>query len=139
MEYHRQNGAGAHEGGTAAGLRLAAVGNAAEQGQHKQGQDVIQRHDNAGGGLAQAELAGQRHGDGHIVDLPESADQEEGKADEKGAFVIELHRDSSVHMDRGDGYRHYRPEAGKSPALSDPLGPVSGSRPEKSLKKADFS
>ena len=98
QEHHKgncQHGAGADEGGAASGFGLTAVGDTAEQGEHEQSENVIQRHDDAGGGLAQAELAGQCHGNGHVVDLPEGTDQEEGEADQNGAFVIELHRGPS--------------------------------------------
>ena len=95
QENDGQNGAGADEGSAAAALALAAVGNTAEQGQHEQGQNIVQGHDDTGCGLAEAELAGQGHGNGHIVNLPEGADQEKRKADKNGTLGIELHGVSS--------------------------------------------
>ena len=98
QENHCQNGAGADEGGTAAAFAFVTVGDAAEQGQHEQGQDIIQRNNNTGSGLAQAEFAGQGHDDGHIVDLPEGTDQEKGEAYQNRALIVELHRRSSVRV-----------------------------------------
>ena len=69
----------------------AAVRYGAEQGQHKQGQHVVQRHDHAGPALLHAELVGEDQGNGVVVGLPEGADQEKGEAHQYGAFVVEFH------------------------------------------------
>ena len=92
QENDGEHGAGADEGGTAAALALVPVGNTAKQRQHEQRQNVIQRHDHTGSGLAHAEFAGEGHGNGRVIDLPEGADQEKGKADQNRALVVELHR-----------------------------------------------
>ena len=68
-----------------------AVGDMAEQRQQEQCQHIVQRHDNAGPGLAHAELVGEDQGDRVVIGLPEGADQEKGEAHQNGAFVIEFH------------------------------------------------
>ena len=77
----------------------ALVRQSAEQRQHKQSQNVIQSHDHAGQSLVHTEFIGEEHGDGCVIGLPESADQEKGKAHQNGAFIAELHRVSSVFVD----------------------------------------
>ena len=94
---HHGGDEGTHhdEGGAAAPLAPVLVGNGAEQGQHEQGQHVVQGHDDAGPCLAHAEFVGEDQGDGVVIGLPERADQEEGKAHENSPLVVEFHTVSS--------------------------------------------
>ena len=80
----------------AAALAGVLVGDRAEQRQQKQRQNVVERHDDAGPCLRHAELVRQDQGDGIVIRLPEGADQEKGKANADGAFVVELHRVTSI-------------------------------------------
>ena len=70
---------------------LVPVGDRAEQRQHKQRKDIVERHHQSRGRLRQTELVGQDQGDRVVVGLPESADQEEGKPDVDRAFVVQFH------------------------------------------------
>ena len=74
-----------------AALARAAVGDGAEQRQKEQRQNVVERHDHAGGSLRHAEFVGENLRYDRIICLPEGADQEKGKSDKDGAFVVELH------------------------------------------------
>ena len=91
-----EDGADGDEGGALAVAAAAAVGDRAEDGQHDDGQDIIQSHDHAGPELGHAEFVGQDNGDGRVIGLPENTDQEEREADQDGALVIELHKVASV-------------------------------------------
>ena len=82
---------GKNEGRPPAESRTAAVGDRAEQRQKKQRQHIVQRHDDAGGSLRQAEFIGQNQWDRGVVCLPEGADQKKRKSDIHGAPVIQLH------------------------------------------------
>ena len=95
-EHHGGDQRAHHDkGGPAAPLAVVLVRDGAEQGQHEQGQHIVQSHDDAGPGLAHAELVGEDQGDGVVIGLPERADQEEGKAHENGPLVVEFHTVSS--------------------------------------------
>jgi hypothetical protein len=78
--------------------RAAPVGYGAEQGQHKQRQHIVQRHNKAGPGLRHAELVGKYQGYGRVVSLPECADEEKGKAHAYGALVIQFHFPASENF-----------------------------------------
>ena len=93
---HRgDEGADDDEGRPAAVAAGTLVGDVAEQGQQEQRQHVVQRHDDAGPGLAHAEFVGQDQGNGVVIGLPEGADEEEGEAYHDGALVVEFHSVSS--------------------------------------------
>ena len=79
----------------AAALAGVLIRDRAEQRQQKQRQDVVERHDDTGPCLRHTEFVGQDQRDGVVVGLPERADQEKGKANADGAFVVELHRVTS--------------------------------------------
>ena len=87
----RKDRADEDEGRAPPHFPLVPVGDCAEERQHKQRQNVVQRHDNARGRLRQAELVRQNQGDRVVIGLPEGADQEKGKSDKNGTLVVELH------------------------------------------------
>ena len=76
------------------------VGQGAKQGQHEQRKNVIQCHDDTGSCLTHTEFAGQGHGNGNVVDLPESTDQEKGETNQNGAFGVQLHGETSIFVFR---------------------------------------
>ena len=99
-QYHQENNCqhstGTDKGGTAAALALVLIGQRTEQGQQEQGENIVQCHNNAGGGLTQTEFAGQGHCNGDVVDLPECADQKKSEANQNGAFGVQLHGETSI-------------------------------------------
>ena len=74
---------------TGAGL----VAEFAEQRQHEQRQHVVHGHDHADERVIHGKGLFQNQRDQVVVHLPERADGHECKAHEKGAFVIQLHRE----------------------------------------------
>ena len=89
----RQNGAAQYVRHTAADFRAGLVAQLAEQRQHEQRQHVVHGHHDADVAVAHMERVFQDQGDDVVVHLPERADGHECKAHEKGAFVIQLHRE----------------------------------------------
>ena len=90
-QHHRPGGARQDEGGAPAQLPHAAlIGQPAEQGQQKQGQHIIRRHDHSGEGLVQREGAPEDQRHQIVVHLPERADGQKGKADQNRPFVVQL-------------------------------------------------
>jgi len=81
---------------TPAAGRAAPVGYGAEQGQHKQRQHIVQRHDKAGPGLGHAEFVRKNQGDGVVIRLPERAYEKKGEAHAYGALVVQFHLHASV-------------------------------------------
>ena len=88
---HRDDRAPEDERRAPAARALAPVGDRAEERQHKQRQNVVQRHDHAGQRLRHAEFVRQNQGNRVVIRLPEGADQEKREAHQYGALVVQFH------------------------------------------------
>ena len=92
----RRRRAAQNKGHAPSQLRVALVGQLAEEGQQEQRQHVIHGHDHAHQTVLHVEGVLQNQGNHIVVQLPERADGQERKAHQQRPFVVQFHLFSSV-------------------------------------------
>ena len=73
-------------------LGICPIGKGSENGEQKDGENVVDGHDGAGCCLRQSKVIGEDQGNDGVVCLPKGGDQKERHTHQKGAFVIQLHK-----------------------------------------------
>ena len=89
---YRRRSTAEDKGRTSAQLRMYLIGQASEKRKHKKSQDIVNRHNSAGNGVADVEGVFQNQRDDAVVELPEGADRQKGQTDQNGPFCVKLHR-----------------------------------------------
>ena len=86
------------EGHAPADPGMHPVGKAAEDGQHEDGEHVVDGHDAAGNGVADLKGVFQDQRNQAVIQLPEGADGQKGKADQDGPSGIQFHSEETPFL-----------------------------------------
>ena len=68
--------------------RTASVGEVSEERKKKQSQDIVERHNDAGGCIPHVETLLQDQRNQIVIDLPENTDGHKGKTDQYSTLII---------------------------------------------------